>query len=83
MLQSFSDDDEEAFNGAVEAIATLLGAVTVLGVQFVPLKWNKHWGNLAILVVSFVGGALLFWMSQTSSILVAYGGKNQTDQGLY
>ena len=62
------------YNGAVEAIATLLGAVTVLGVQFVPLKWDKHWGNLSILIVSYVGGGFLFWMSQTDSILVAYGG---------
>ena len=57
----------------MEAITTLSGALTVLAVGFVNLKWEKF-GNVAVTLVALIGGGLLIWMSQTDTIWVAYAG---------
>ncbi len=62
------------YNGLIEAAATLLGAVTVLAVGYLPTNWSR-WGDLGITLVALCSGLLLFFMSITEEIWVAYIGK--------
>ncbi len=64
----------EIYNGAVEAVATLSGALTVFAVgQITFVDW-KRFGDVAILIVTLVGGFLLSAMAYTDTIWMAYGG---------
>ena len=73
LLFNFSESSEDIYNGAVEAAATLLGAVNVFIVGFLPINWVK-WGDLAIIFVASVSALLLYLMSQTEQIWMAYIG---------
>ena len=64
----------EIYNGAVEAAATLLGAINVFLVGFAPINWVK-WGDVAIVVVATISAFLLYLMGTTDEIWTAYVGK--------
>ena len=51
----------------------MLGAVNVFIVGFLPINWVK-WGDLAIIFVASVSALLLYLMSQTEQIWMAYIG---------
>ena len=59
------------YNGIVEGVTTLVSALGVSVVGFVKLDWVKY-GGLAVVMVSLLEGGLLYWMSQTGDIWVAY-----------
>ena len=67
--------EAEIYNGAVEAAATLLGAINVFIVGFVSVNWVK-WGDAAIVVVAAVSAFLLYMMGTTDEIWVAYVGQS-------
>lgn len=68
-----SDSGEDIYNGAVEAVTTLTGALTVLTVGFVQINW-KRFGDFGIIGVAFIGGILLITMSLANNIWFAYFG---------
>eukprot|EP00095_Tigriopus_kingsejongensis_P003036 maker-scaffold1070_size64748-snap-gene-0.13 protein:Tk03036 transcript:maker-scaffold1070_size64748-snap-gene-0.13-mRNA-1 annotation:"hypothetical protein DAPPUDRAFT_59074" len=64
---------QNIYNGAIEAITTLCGALIVALVGLIDIPWQKI-GDYAILVISILGGVVLAVMSQSNSIWVAYIG---------
>ncbi|XP_022919044.1 thiamine transporter 1-like isoform X2 [Onthophagus taurus] len=73
-IQKESNSDEENFNiynGAVEAILTIIGALGALGAGFIKTDW-KHKGELMLCVCSLFGGAFILICSQTTSVVVSY-----------
>ena len=59
----------------MEAAATLLGAINVFAVGFVSVNWVK-WGDFAIIIVAGLSAFLLYLLSITGEIWVAYVGQN-------
>ena len=68
------DEDEDYYNGAIEAATTLSGAVVVFLLPFINVNWGK-WGNLAIVIMSGLTSVLLALMGITGHIWMAYIGK--------
>ncbi len=60
----------------MEAATTLLGAIVVFAVGFLNINWKKVWGDVAIVTVAAVSSILLYVMSITDEIWVAYIGKS-------
>ena len=69
----FLDEDQQSLNGGIEAISTLLSAITVFGVGFITIDW-KRWGNVALICVNGLSATVLYLMANTSEIWVAYIG---------
>ncbi|XP_078060239.1 thiamine transporter 2-like [Mustelus asterias] len=61
------------YNGGVEALATLTGAITSFGVGYVKLDWSV-WGELVLGIFSAVSSASVFMMGITDNIWVCYAG---------
>ncbi|XP_038051092.1 folate transporter 1-like [Patiria miniata] len=61
----------DVYNGAVEAVATLMGAVSAFLIMFVRMDWH-HFGELLLGVVSLLEAALLVVMGVTSNIWLCY-----------
>ncbi|XP_061431197.1 thiamine transporter 2-like [Lethenteron reissneri] len=61
------------YNGGVEAVSTLVGAVSAFAVGFMPLDWAL-WGELALGVFSGLDAAALFLMAALDSVWVGYVG---------
>ncbi|XP_060602461.1 thiamine transporter 2-like isoform X1 [Ruditapes philippinarum] len=64
-------EEQDVYNGAVEAASTLLGSITVLTVGFVPVNWSRR-AELFMGLVCAGNAAFLVVMAHTSSIWVAY-----------
>ena len=69
------EGDNEIYNGAVEAATTLLGAIVVFFVGFLKINWREIWADVAIVSVAAISSILLYVMSITTEIWVAYIGK--------
>ncbi|XP_075998833.1 thiamine transporter 2 [Genypterus blacodes] len=65
--------DFSAYNGGVEAVASLLGAASAYGIGFTEVKWEL-WGELTLGVLSGLGAAALFLMTFIHNIWVCYAG---------
>ncbi|XP_067851843.1 thiamine transporter 2-like [Heptranchias perlo] len=61
------------YNGGVEAMTTLSGAITSFGVGYVKLDWAV-WGELVLGIFSAVSSAALFVMDYTDNIWICYAG---------
>ncbi|XP_064372963.1 thiamine transporter 2 isoform X2 [Dromaius novaehollandiae] len=61
------------YNGAVEAIATFLSAVTSLAVGYVKMNWDLF-GELALGIFSTMNAGCLFLMHFTANIWACYAG---------
>ncbi|KAI4902337.1 hypothetical protein NFI96_014070, partial [Prochilodus magdalenae] len=61
------------YNGGVEAVSNLFGAVTAYGVGFIQLDWSC-WGELALGSLSGLGAASLFAMVFSANIWICYTG---------
>ena len=70
-MLSAPSDDTDIYNGVVEGVTTLVGALGVFIVGFVKLDWTKY-GEYGVVLVSVLEGGLLYWMSLTNEIWVAY-----------
>ncbi|RVE75006.1 hypothetical protein OJAV_G00012560 [Oryzias javanicus] len=60
------------YNGYVETLATLLGALAALLVGCLPVSWST-WGELALAALSFLMAACVFLMDRLGNIWVCYG----------
>ncbi|XP_008323261.1 thiamine transporter 1 [Cynoglossus semilaevis] len=63
--------DHEIFNGYVEALSTLLGALAALLVGYLPVCWAV-WGELALCVLSLLMATCVFIMDTLSNIWLCY-----------
>ncbi|XP_078514444.1 thiamine transporter 1 [Lissotriton helveticus] len=63
--------NSEIYNGSVEAVSTLLGAVAVFAVGYIKLTWST-WGELALAVFAFIIAAAVYVMDTVRNIWVCY-----------
>ncbi|KAM9327470.1 thiamine transporter 1 [Pholidichthys leucotaenia] len=63
--------DYEIYNGYVETLSTLLGALGALLVSFLPVSWAL-WGELALCVLSFLMAACVLVMDTLNNIWLCY-----------
>ncbi|KAG5833346.1 hypothetical protein ANANG_G00274970 [Anguilla anguilla] len=61
----------EIYNGYVETVSTLLGAVAAFGVSFVKISWAT-WGELALCAFSVVIAVAVYVMDTVRNIWVCY-----------
>ncbi|CAL8346311.1 unnamed protein product [Arctogadus glacialis] len=61
------------YNGAVEAVCTLVGAAAAFSAGHVKVTWTV-WGELALGMFSSVGAGAVFLMGLTTSIWACYAG---------
>ncbi|XP_071798013.1 thiamine transporter 2-like [Asterias amurensis] len=66
-----SDLDTDLYNGAVEAITTLTGALSAFLIMFVQMDW-RLFGELLLGVVSLLDAAILVAMGVTGNIWLCY-----------
>ncbi|XP_076639695.1 thiamine transporter 2-like isoform X2 [Colletes latitarsis] len=62
---------DNVYNGAVDALYTIIGATTVFCIGKVPLNWSLL-GDIIVSLMSFVEGALLVLSSYSYSIWLLY-----------
>lgn len=65
------DSEYVAYNGATEAVLTLVGFLGALLAGVLQINW-KHIGELVLAVCSIIAGSMLLISSQTEYILVCY-----------
>ena len=63
----------ELYNGAVEALTTLLGAALALLLGFTKFNWAVI-GDLTLAAISFLDAVVLYMMGTTHTIWVGYAG---------
>lgn len=63
--------DIDAKNGITECANTLIGALLTFLVQYLKINWVKR-GEAVLFVTSTAAAALIFLLSQTTSIILAY-----------
>ena len=66
-------DNTQIYNGYVEAVTTLLGAISVSLVGFVKFDWLRF-GNILVTIVSIVSGVMLLLIGKTENIWIGYIG---------
>ncbi|XP_037618205.1 thiamine transporter 1 [Sebastes umbrosus] len=64
--------DYEIYNGYVETLSTLLGALAALLVGYLPVCWSL-WGELALCVLSLLMAVCVFVMDTIRNIWICYG----------
>ncbi|XP_041637680.1 thiamine transporter 1 [Cheilinus undulatus] len=64
--------DYEIYNGYVETLSTLLGALAALLVGYLPVCWSL-WGELVLCVLSLLMAACVFAMDIVKNIWLCYG----------
>ncbi|XP_058468383.1 thiamine transporter 1 [Solea solea] len=63
--------DYEIYNGYVETVSTLLGALGALLVGYLPVRWAL-WGELALCILSLLMAACVFVMDTLKNIWLCY-----------
>ncbi|KAM4698296.1 reduced folate transporter [Rhinophrynus dorsalis] len=64
-------DNRKVYNGGVDAVSTLLGAITSFTAGYVKIRWNL-WSELVIGLITALQAGLLILMNTTSNIWVCY-----------
>ncbi|XP_040842731.1 thiamine transporter 1 isoform X3 [Ochotona curzoniae] len=59
------------YNGGVEAVSTLLGAVAVFAVGYIKISWST-WGEMALSLFSLLIAAAVYIMDSVGNIWVCY-----------
>ncbi|XP_077988016.1 thiamine transporter 2-like [Glandiceps talaboti] len=70
-IQPSEKDDTNVYNGAVEAAATLAGALAAFVLAFIKFNWTIF-GELTLGIVSIMDAAVLVVMGMTNNIWFAY-----------
>lgn len=65
------DENSNIYNGAVEAILTLLGTIGALVAGSIHTDWKTK-GEIVLAICSLIEGGVLLMASQTTEIFVAY-----------
>ncbi|KAJ3591089.1 hypothetical protein NHX12_009036 [Muraenolepis orangiensis] len=71
LWQHLEPSQDTNYNGGVEAVSNLFGAVTAYGIGFVQINWSR-WGELSLGAFSGLEAAALFLMTFTGDIWVCY-----------
>nr|CAD7573188.1 unnamed protein product [Timema californicum] len=71
ILEENKQEDNELYNGAVEAISTLLGACATLACSWLKVDWRTN-GETVLALCSLVEAAILFVSSQSQVMWLAY-----------
>ncbi|XP_023712947.1 folate transporter 1 [Cryptotermes secundus] len=71
IVENNQDINTELYNGAVEALYTLIGAATSLGLGWLRFNWQIL-GEAALALCSIIEGILLILSATTKSLAVAY-----------
>ncbi|XP_051174614.1 thiamine transporter 2-like [Leptopilina boulardi] len=69
---AYGKDKNKIFNGAVEALYTIIGAVSVFGVGTLRINWSLF-GEITLSIFSFIEGILLFVSYKSYDIWLLYG----------
>lgn len=73
LWKEIDENHQSAYNGATDAIATLLGAVGALAAGFLNSQRYQKWNLWILTICSLLEGILLLWAATTNSVWVAYG----------
>ncbi|XP_068239536.1 thiamine transporter 1 [Palaemon carinicauda] len=65
------EETEELYNGLVEALSTLMGALSAFAVGYLHLNWALF-GEGAMAIISLIDGILLIFLGLTNWIWVGY-----------
>ncbi|VDO94207.1 unnamed protein product [Heligmosomoides polygyrus] len=65
--------NSDIYNGLTEALCPLVSLPAVLLVQHLRVNWSR-WGELCLASCSLLNALILFWLSQTNSLIVMYAG---------
>lgn len=68
-----SRENRGIYNGGVDAVATLLGAIASFSAGHVTLRWSLY-AELVIFIITALQAGLLFLMNTTSNIWICYMG---------
>ncbi|XP_021934275.1 thiamine transporter 2-like isoform X2 [Zootermopsis nevadensis] len=71
IVENHQDSNTDLYNGAVEALYTLVGAATSLGLGWLHFNWHIL-GEATLAVCSIIEGVLLIMSAMTNSMIVAY-----------
>ncbi|XP_055859380.1 thiamine transporter 1-like [Episyrphus balteatus] len=72
LWKEIDDNHQSAYNGATDAIATLLGAVGALAAGFFNSHRYQRWNLWILTICSLFMGGLLLWAATTNFVWVAY-----------
>ncbi|XP_055920830.1 folate-like transporter 2 [Eupeodes corollae] len=72
LWKEIDENHQSAYNGATDAIATLLGAAGALAAGFLNSHRYQKWNLWILTICSLFEGALLIWAATTNSVWVAY-----------
>ncbi|KAJ3652561.1 hypothetical protein Zmor_018515 [Zophobas morio] len=72
LYETIQADDSNIYNGAVEAIITLLGFLAALLAGYLKFDWEIK-GELTLGIFSLIQGALVVVVSQTEYLFLCYG----------
>lgn len=72
LWQEIDENQENYFNGAVEATVTLFGAISCLVAGFIPSEKFEKYDMWILTVCSLVEGGMIIVSSLTDQIWVAY-----------
>ncbi|XP_046445559.1 thiamine transporter 1-like isoform X2 [Daphnia pulex] len=71
LWEALEPDSENVYNGGVEALHALLGALTTLAVGYLSIDWSVY-GEPTIAVISLFEGVMLFVAGNTDVVWVTY-----------
>lgn len=73
LWQEISPTQENVFNGAVEALLTLLGAGGAFVAGFINNKKFERWDMWILAGCSAINGGILLWGALTEIVWISYG----------
>lgn len=72
LWQQINPDHENIYNGAVEALLTLLGALGAFAAGYLDSKRFDRWDLWLLTLCSAIEGCTLIWGALTDSVWVSY-----------
>lgn len=72
LWQQTNPEHENVYNGAVEAMLTLLGALGAISAGYLDSKKYEKWNLWILTVCSALEGFFLLWAALTNSIWISY-----------